>query len=29
MAGRKEKPRRVGIVPEYVSFSPGGLGAPD
>ena len=29
MAGRKEKPRRVGIVPEYVSFSPGGLDAPD
>ncbi|MGN0297272.1 MAG: DUF134 domain-containing protein [Parafannyhessea sp.] len=29
MAGRKEKPRRVGIVPEYVSFSPGGLGATD
>ena len=28
MAGRKEKPRRVGIVPEYVSFSPGGLDAP-
>ena len=28
MAGRREKPRCVGIVPEYVSFSPEGLGTP-
>ena len=29
MAGRREKPRSVGIVPEYVSFSPNGVGTPD
>lgn len=28
MRGRKEKLRRVGVVPEYVSFSPNGLGTP-
>lgn len=29
LAGRREKPRCVGIVPEYVSFSPEGVGAPE
>ena len=29
MAGRREKPRNVGIVPEYVSFSPNGVGTSD